>query len=1038
MRSIFCSILLAVCCEFALAQETSIYTDPDADYKKGIELLQQEKFNAAQEKFREVIERIQSGMESSSHELLINAFYYDAYCSEQLNRPDAEKLFTDLVSNYEENPTTRRSYFQLGNIYFDQKKYSKSISWYKKTDPADLSADEQTQYTFRFATCYFYQKDFAKAKPLFEKLKDDRNDYYYPSNYYYGYIAYKQGNFTTALSSFKIAGESELYKPVIPYYLANIDFMNGKYDEVIAEATTLTNTSSPYQLEMQHLIGKAWFEKQQYEKALPYFTAYLSGTGKVSKTDLYQIGFCQHETKHYDDAIASLQQLNTSNDSLGQNAMYLLGDCYLKTNRKNEARLAFESASKMEADAFVKEQSTFQFAKLSHELDYHDVSVQALQQFIASYPKSSYTEDAKKFLTLEFLTTNNYGEALDVLRTISAKTPETRKAYQKVAYAHATELYNEKNYAEAMKLLDESLKNPVDASLQAAAYFWKGEASYNLAQYDSSAEYHDQFLDLAKAKTSYPANVSVANSEYTLAYCYLKQDDYDKAFSHFNTVKNTLASSSGDQNKKIYSDAVLRCGDCQFALHNYSAASSNYDIVITKKTGGIDYALYQKAIILGLKNNTTDKIGVLRRITSEFPTSIYVDDAWYELGVSYLSVPSYQEAAQAFNQIISKYPSSSYVVKSHLKLGLIYFNLDNDADALKQYQWVLTKYSKTADGAEALNGVKEIYTGKGDAQGYLNFVQGLPNVNVSDAVKDSVVYLAAESKYSKGDCNGAVNEFNSYLKNFPQGAFATSAHFYRGECLFRQNDFANALSDYEFVADQPQNRFSEKALLNSARINYTQKKNYDKAYTYYRQLSANADFKSDALEAAKGMMYSAWYLTHYDDAANAANLVLSLSNASNDDETEAHFYLGKIAYAANDFEKAFSEFSIVSKATSSVIGAESSYRIGEIYFKKNALKQAEGQCWDVIKKKSGSDYWIAKSYLLLADIYQAQNDWFQAKATLQSVIDNYKGVDDIIPYAKKEMEEVKAAEAGSSKLQPENSPGEDESIPEQENNPKKK
>lgn len=635
MRSIFCSILLAVCFEFALAQETSIYTDPDADYKKGIELLQQEKFNAAQEKFRGVIDRVHSGVESLSHELLLNALYYDAYCSEQLNRPDAEKLFTDLVSNYEENPTTRRAYFQLGNIFFDQKKYSKSISWYKKTDPADLSADEQMQYNFRFATCYFYQKDFAKAKPLFEKLKDDQNEYYYPSNYYYGYIAYRQGNYATALSAFKIAGQSELYKPVIPYYLANIDFMNGRYDEVIAEATALTNTSSPYQLEMQHLIGKAYFEKQQYEKALPFFTAYLSGTAKVSKTDLYEIGFCQYVTKHYDDAIASLQQLNSSNDSLGQNAMYLVGDCYLKTNRKNEARLAFENASKMDADPFVKEQALFQFAKLSHELDYHDVSVKALQQFIGAYPKSSDAEDAKKFLTLEFLTTNNYADALEVLRTISAKTPETRKAYQKVAYAHATELYNEKNYAGAMQLLDESLKNPVDAALQAAAYFWKGEASYNLAQYDSSAAYHDQFLDLAKPKTIYPANVSAANSEYTLGYCYLKQEDYDKAFSHFNNVKNTLASSSGDQNKKIYFDAVLRCGDCQFALHNYSSASSNYDIVINKKTGGTDYALYQKAIILGLKNNTTDKIGVLRRITSEFPSSIYVDDAWYELGVSY-------------------------------------------------------------------------------------------------------------------------------------------------------------------------------------------------------------------------------------------------------------------------------------------------------------------------------------------------------------------------------------------------------------------
>jgi hypothetical protein len=41
---------------------------------------------------------------------------------------------------------------------------------------------------------------------------------------------------------------------------------------------------------------------------------------------------------------------------------------------------------------------------------------------------------------------------------------------------------------------------------------------------------------------------------------------------------------------------------------------------------------------------------------------------------------------------------------------------------------------------------------------------------------------------------------------------ATSAHFYRAECLFRQNDFDQALQDYEFVSDQDQNRFTEKSL----------------------------------------------------------------------------------------------------------------------------------------------------------------------------------------------------------------------------------
>jgi len=1013
------------------AQQTSVFTDPNVDYRQALQLFQQEKYNASQEKFREAIARMESGAPAASHEQLMNAQYYDACCSKELHRPDAEKLFTDLIENNEENAITRRARYQRGNMYFEQKKYNKALPDYKRVDPADLSEDETSQFTFQFATCYFYQKDFAKAKPLFEKIKDQQNDYYYPSNYYYGYIAYKQNDFQNALKSFRIAEKSELYKPVIPYYLANIDFMQHDYDAVINDAALLTAPSSPYSIEMQQLVGKAYFEKQQYEKALPFFTAYLSGTQKISKTDLYQIGFCQYKAKQYDDAIKSFEQLNVLNDSLGENALYLLGDCYVKTSRKNDARLAFESASKMNFDSFVKEQSSFQYAKLSHELNYHDVSITALQKFVSDYPKSSYVEEAKQYLTQEFLSTSNYRDALEVMKTLSVKSPEMRRAYQKIAYARATELYNDKNYPDAIDVMEESLKNPVDPSLTAAAHFWEGEASFNLKQFDEAINEHNQFLDLVTSSMKLPQDVSVAHAHYTLGYSYLKQQDYDKANSHFQSAKTSLASSADDLNKKIYSDAVLRSGDCEFMLHSYADAIANYDLIITIKSTGTDYALYQKAIILGLQNHLTDKISNLKTITATYPASIYADDAWYELGISYLTIPSYQDAAQAFNTVISKYPSSSYVVKSHLKLGLIYFNLDQNDQALEQYQWVLNKYPKSGEGDEALSGVKEVFTDKGDAQGYLNFVKGLPDVNVSDAAKDSVLYLSAENKYSKGDCASTVGEFTNYLSTFPSGAFVIPAHFYRGECLSRQNDFDHALNDYEYVADQPQNRFSEKALLQAARINYSQKKDFDKSFHYYQLLSTNADFKSDALEAAKGMMYSAYNLNRYDDAASAAKMILASGNAGSDDETEAHFYLGKIALAANKDDDAFNEFTMVSKTTSTEMGAESAFHIAEIYFRKNELKQTEDQCWYVIKQKPTHDYWIAKSYLLIADVYFAQNDFFQSKATLQSIIDNYKGDDDIIPSARQKLDEVKAREANQSKLLPDSTGTSEQIEPDQ-------
>ncbi len=1017
-REIFCSLFLICFCAALHAQETSVNTDLDRDYRKGMELLQQEKYAAAQEKFREAIVRISQLPAVTSHDLLIHAKYYDALCSKELNRPDAEKLFSDLIEENEINATVRRAYFQLGNIYFDQKKYNKALPKYRQVDPADLSDDEKAVYDFRLATCYFYQKDFDKARPVFEKLRTTQNEYYYPANYYYAYISYKQGDFQSALKSFRIAGQSELYKPVVPYYLANIRFMQHDYDGVISDAATLTASSSPYLTEMQQLVGKSYFENGQYEKALPYFTAFLSGTQKISKADLYQIGFCQYQTKEYDEAIKTLEQLTVLNDSLGQNALYLLADCYVKTDRKNDARLAFENAAKMNFDSFVQEQSAFQFAKLSHELNYHDVSVKALQQFIASYPKSAYTEDAKQFLTQEFLSTSNYRDALEVIKSLSVKSPEMRRAYQKVAFSRATELFNEKKYADANGLLDESLTNPVDPALQAAAYFWKGECAYQLKDYASAIESHNQFQDLLKSGMKLPKDVTKLNSDYTLGYSYLGQEAYDKAGASFQSVKTALAAAATEPSKSIYADALLRSGDCSFMTRSYGNAVSSYDAVITKKLTGADYAMYQKSVILGLQGKTEDKIALLKSLSVSYPSSIYSDDALFELGVAYLSIPSYNEAAEAFNRVISKYPTGSYVVKSHLKLGLIFFNLDNNKNALEEYRTVLTKYPNSPERADALNGVKEVFTANGDAQGYVNFVKSVPNINISDATQDSVAYLAAEANYSKGNCSQAITEFGNYLKSFPQGAFALHAHFYRAECLFKNADYNAALSDYEFVADQSPSRFSAKAMLQAARINYNPKKDYGKAFAYYQQVSNNAELKADALEAAKGMMYCAYNLQHNQEVTDAANRILSLANAAAEDQTEAHFYLGRVAFAANDFDKAFAEFSAVSKASSGAAGAEAAYRIADIYFSRNQLKQTEEQCWYVVKSKSSQDYWIAKSYLLMADVFTAQGDLFQAKATLQSIIDNYKGSDDIIPAANKKLEEVKAKEAEKSKLLP--------------------
>ncbi len=57
-----------------------------------------------------------------------------------------------------------------------------------------------------------------------------------------------------------------------------------------------------------------------------------------------------------------------------------------------------------------------------------------------------------------------------------------------------------------------------------------------------------------------------------------------------------------------------------------------------------------------------------------------------------------------------------------------------------------------------------------------------------------------------------------------------------------------------------------------------------------------------------------------------------------------------------------------------------------------------------------SDYFIAKAFILLADIYVVQENDFQAKATLESIIENHDG-EELVNLARKNWELILEREA---------------------------
>jgi lipopolysaccharide biosynthesis regulator YciM len=70
------------------------------------------------------------------------------------------------------------------------------------------------------------------------------------------------------------------------------------------------------------------------------------------------------------------------------------------------------------------------------------------------------------------------------------------------------------------------------------------------------------------------------------------------------------------------------------------------------------------------------------------------------------------------------------------------------------------------------------------------------------------------------------------------------------------------------------------------------------------------------------------------------------------------------------------------------LAAEARYEIANSWFAVDHLTEAEKAAFETINKSGSYDYWVTKSYILLGDIYFREKDYFNAKATFQSIVDH--------------------------------------------------
>lgn len=1011
LRHTLALFVAVLCLSFhGRSQTTFAYTDPEDRFLKARTLAENGQYALAYPLFQELSIGLRPEWRSDRNYLYDDILYFQALCGLQLRRASAEKEATDFLASTVQEVRKGQLSFHLAHYLYGQERFEEAGQWFERVRIDNLNNQQIADYKFEWAYSLFRGKAFPRAKALFgEIIQIEHHPHRKDALYYHGFIAYGERSYAEALSDFRRVEREPEYNAVVPYYVAEICYSSGQKKESLAYADSVlaAGGGSYYKEELRLLAAQLYFEKRAYGRALPLFETYVAARPKVSKEVLYELSFCYYQLNRPAKAIEGFKELSNEKDSLGQNSMYLLGELYLRIPDKRNARTAFKYCSDNTSNAEQRRVSAFQYAKLSYDLGFRDQAMQDIRQFLADFPESEYDAEAKEILMSLLAGTSDYGEGIAIYRSLNQATPAAGKTYVRLLHGRAIQWMNEQRLSEADDLFTQIMAHPQGAEVTPYARFWKGDIAYRQHRYAEALVHLQAFLD---SKAPAQGEVSAARARYNMAYAWIQQGEFKKALAVLEPVLPVPAPG----NDPIQQDMYLRAADCHYMNRDFSRAATMYDKAIQCAYQQSEYAHFQKAMIAGI-GNSKEKLRLLQAFIRQYPSGWLNREARMEMAFTWFTEEKYEEAIPVLEQLLADPQAQAIRPKALLRLGLARYNRNDNRSALETLKKLVAEYPQSTETEEALSVIRDIYVEDGTPDRYVSFMKQ-SGFSVSNAEADSLMYVSAYMKYEAGEAQQASLAFDQYLKDHPQGQHVVDAGYYKALSQLRLQDTVSAISTLEKVVALGPSRHFEPAHSELARIYYFRNKDYASARRSFEAMYRNSSDPEIRREGLRGMVRSCYQTGEFTAAEPACSELLSLKGISNDDKAVATLVLARARQTAGDTLAASEGFRTVAALSKSLWGAEARYELAAEQYRRHNTDAAEKTAMSVIRE-AAVDPWLTRTYLLLGDIFMKQKDYFNAKATYESIAVN--AADPVLRQeAQARLETARTEEQKNSRITP--------------------
>lgn len=755
---------------------------------------------------------------------------------------------------------------------------------------------------------------------------------------------FRQTDSQLLMKQFLTDHPSSIYRDAVTMMLADSYFYDRQFSLAYQYYNQIRDDAFSGDVQQGFFYRKAFcLLKRGYYTEAAWYYRNLAGIEQYRNDADFYLAYIDYVNGEYDKAYNQFLKIKSSGHKISEVEYYINQIDYL---HKEYAKVASTSESLLKGNIPVEMMGeTMRVGGLSYfKLGDKARAKDLLNQYV------DYAGDGAELTALYSLGTiyydeGNYDKALKLFNDITKE--EEQGPLVQSAWLYIGQIYVALDDPQAAVMaFDKAANQTWDYDVAEAASYNRAVtlASGNTIPFADTVETMESFI------TNYPHSPYISSLSKYLANAYYSRRDYDAALRQLDRISPQDASVKATRQKILYQKGVDDMQEGRItaaiqALTEASSASSPDKEVAAQAALWLGDAYfdqdkyaeaakaYQNAIGLGKLGDNTGL-------------------AYYNLGYSYMKQDNYTQAENAFKKAYdSKTLTSQQAADARLRYAdCLYYNRKY-SDALSLFRTI-----KNEGGDKAYVSLREaeILGRQGKINEKITILESIVEQGAGTSVYSAALASLADAYSEKGDDRKAAQLYSRIIEtgSVDDNSDAYYALATNAENLYNAGDLQGALESYRQLEKSGIPALYKTAILG-----------------IMRSSSSNAE------------------ILEY------ASKVESQSGISADIRTEAIFRGAKagLALGGDNRAKALESLKELSESSDRYWAAQSAVMAGDELLKDNNIEEAEKILSGLIEKGTNDNYWLARGYIGLADVYKAKGDNHLAKLYLETLKSNYPG-----------------------------------------------